>query len=53
MTRWEILTALQALSVYIVMRLDEGETDDNDFDFLLLATVIVSWISLPLSLYWF
>lgn len=32
---------MQALSIYILIRLDEGETDHNDFDSLLLATVTV------------
>jgi len=32
---------MQALSIYIIIRLDEGETDHNNFDFLLLATVTV------------
>jgi hypothetical protein len=43
MTRWEVLAALQALSIYIIIRLDEGQTEHNDFDFLLLASVMVSW----------
>jgi hypothetical protein len=33
---------MQALSIYILIRLDEGETEHNDLDFLLLATVAVS-----------
>jgi hypothetical protein len=33
---------MQALSVYILIRLDEGETEHSDLDFLLLATVAVS-----------
>ena len=32
---------MQALTVYILIRLDEGETDCNNFDFLLLAAVTV------------
>ena len=32
---------MQALSIYILMRLDAGETDDNNFDSLLVATVTV------------
>ncbi|KAI0129862.1 hypothetical protein BJ170DRAFT_692521 [Xylariales sp. AK1849] len=39
--KWELLAALQALSIYIIMRLEEGETDHNDFDFLLVTTVII------------
>lgn len=41
-SKWELLAALQALSIYILIRLDEGETDHNNFDFLLVKTVIVS-----------
>ncbi|KAI9745012.1 MAG: hypothetical protein M1818_001290 [Claussenomyces sp. TS43310] len=37
--KWELLAAMQALSIYILIRLDEGETDYNDVDSLLLATV--------------
>lgn len=33
---------MQALSIYILMRLDEGETDHNNFDSLLIAIVTVS-----------
>lgn len=32
---------MQALSIYILIRLDEGETDHNNLDSLLLATVTV------------
>ncbi|KAI9688758.1 MAG: hypothetical protein M1822_001115 [Bathelium mastoideum] len=39
--KWELLAAMQALSIYILVRLDEGETDHNNFDFLLLTTVMV------------
>ena len=33
---------MQALSIYILIRLDEGETEQNNLDSLLLATVTVS-----------
>lgn len=33
---------MQALAIYIIMRLDEGETEYNNFDLLLCKTVIVS-----------
>jgi len=33
---------MQALSIYILIRVDEGETEDNNFDFLLIKTIIVS-----------
>ncbi|KAK4496640.1 hypothetical protein PRZ48_012622 [Zasmidium cellare] len=39
MTRLELLAAMQALSIYIFVRLDEGETNDNDLDEMLQATV--------------
>ena len=32
---------MQALSLYILVRLDEGETEYNNFDALLVTTVIV------------
>lgn len=41
LNRWELLGAMQALSVYILIRLDEGETEDNNLDFLFLAAVTV------------
>ncbi|PVH83207.1 hypothetical protein DL98DRAFT_547575 [Cadophora sp. DSE1049] len=36
----ELLAGMQALSIYILIRLDEGETDDNNLDSLLVTTVI-------------
>lgn len=33
---------MQAVCIYIILRLDEGETDHNNLDFLLLTTVTVS-----------
>ncbi|KAI0111123.1 hypothetical protein GGR51DRAFT_508952 [Nemania sp. FL0031] len=38
--KWELLAAMQALSIYILIRLDEGETDYNNFDFLIVKTFI-------------
>jgi hypothetical protein len=32
---------MQALAIYILIRLDEGLTDDNNYDFVLLAAVTV------------
>ena len=32
---------MQALTIYILIRLDEGEMDYNNFDSLLLTAVIV------------
>lgn len=41
MDKWELLTALQAFSLYILLRLEEGETTENDLDGLLLKAVTV------------
>ncbi|PMD16193.1 hypothetical protein NA56DRAFT_731411 [Hyaloscypha hepaticicola] len=41
LSKWELIAAIQALTIYILMRLDEGEMDYNNFDSLLLTTVIV------------
>ncbi|KAI0172770.1 hypothetical protein GGR52DRAFT_546009 [Hypoxylon sp. FL1284] len=40
-SKWELLAAMQALSIYVLIRLDEGETEHNDFDYLLVKAVIV------------
>ncbi|KAL4959926.1 uncharacterized protein BDV14DRAFT_212080 [Aspergillus stella-maris] len=40
--RWSLLSAMQALSIYVVVRLDEGETEGNNVDFLLLGAV--TWL---------
>ncbi|KAH8668968.1 hypothetical protein BX600DRAFT_435480 [Xylariales sp. PMI_506] len=40
-SRWELLAAMHAVSIYMLIRLGEGETDSNNFDFLLIKTVIV------------
>ncbi|KNG85755.1 hypothetical protein ANOM_005732 [Aspergillus nomiae NRRL 13137] len=39
LNKWELLAAMQALSIYIIIRLDEGETEYNNFDLLLLKTI--------------
>jgi hypothetical protein len=39
---------MQALSIYILIRLDEGETEHNNLDGLLLSTMIVG-VALPLD----
>ncbi|KAH8810620.1 hypothetical protein F5884DRAFT_875195 [Xylogone sp. PMI_703] len=49
LNKWELLTAMQAISIYILIRLDEGETDHNNLDFLLLAAVTVNFVPLLLS----
>ena len=41
LNKWELLAAMQALSIYILMRLDEGETDHNNLDALMVTTVIM------------
>lgn len=33
---------MNALSIYIILRMGEGETDHNNFDTILLATMVVS-----------
>ncbi|THX54515.1 hypothetical protein D6D06_05475 [Aureobasidium pullulans] len=38
---WELLASMQALSIYLLVRLQEGETDYNNYDYLMLTTVIV------------
>ena len=42
LSRWELLGAMQALSIYILIRIDEGETEHNNLDYLLERAVIVS-----------
>ncbi|KAH7111801.1 hypothetical protein B0J11DRAFT_512049 [Dendryphion nanum] len=37
--RWELLSSMQALLIYILIRLQDGETVYNNFDILLLSTV--------------
>jgi hypothetical protein len=39
---------MQAVSIYILIRLDEGATEENDFDSLLLAAVSVRLTSIHL-----
>ncbi|KAK2762071.1 hypothetical protein FQN54_001078 [Arachnomyces sp. PD_36] len=39
--KWELLTAIQALLIYVLVRMDEGPTDYNDFDSLLTTAIIV------------
>ncbi|KAH4091103.1 hypothetical protein HBH46_188330 [Parastagonospora nodorum] len=38
---WELLSSMQALLAYMLLRLDEGETEHNNFDTLLLTT---AWV---------
>ncbi|KAL5343437.1 hypothetical protein BJX70DRAFT_394000 [Aspergillus crustosus] len=39
LSKWDLLGAMQSLSIYILIRLDEGDTEHNNIDFLLLAAV--------------
>ncbi|KAJ5857159.1 hypothetical protein N7455_008053 [Penicillium solitum] len=41
LSKWELLAAMQALAIYIIIRLDDGETEYNGFDSLLIAAVTV------------
>ena len=41
MDEWELLAAMQALLIYILIRLDEGETEYNNLDSLMIAAVSV------------
>jgi hypothetical protein len=41
MSKWELMSAMQASLIYILIRMDEGETEANDFDHLFLAAVAV------------
>jgi hypothetical protein len=39
--KWELLATLQAILIFVLVRLEEGETEHNNFDFLLGAAVTV------------
>ncbi|EED15915.1 conserved hypothetical protein [Talaromyces stipitatus ATCC 10500] len=39
MNNWELLAAMQALAMYLIVRLEEGETDYNHVDSLLVNAV--------------
>ncbi|KAJ5731961.1 hypothetical protein N7493_003442 [Penicillium malachiteum] len=41
LSSWGLLAAMQSVSIYILFRLDEGETEHNDFDSLLINTVTI------------
>ncbi|KAF2491246.1 hypothetical protein BU16DRAFT_469008 [Lophium mytilinum] len=41
LNKWGLLASMQALSIYILIRMHEGETDYNNFDILLLGTVAI------------
>jgi hypothetical protein len=42
LNKWELLAAMQALSIYIIIRLDEGQTEHNNFDSVMSTVVRVS-----------
>ncbi|KAF1981558.1 hypothetical protein K402DRAFT_398431 [Aulographum hederae CBS 113979] len=46
---WEAFTAMQALCIYTLIRLDEGETEYNNFDYLLITTIAAMSIRLGKS----
>jgi hypothetical protein len=41
---------MQALSIYIIVRLDEGPTEYNNFDVLFVKAVTVSQVRAPFLL---
>jgi len=45
LSKWELLGAMQTLSIYLLIRLDEGETEHNNCDHLLERAVIVSLLT--------
>lgn len=47
--KWELLGAMQANTVYTLIRLEEGETDDNNIDSLLVETFKVCAYVLTLT----
>ncbi|THX00762.1 hypothetical protein D6D13_09319 [Aureobasidium pullulans] len=38
---WELLASMQALFIHLLVRLQEGETDYNNYDYLMLTTIIL------------
>ena len=42
MNRWQLVTAMQALFIYILIRLGEGEMDHNNIDALLVRAVVLT-----------
>nr|POE90239.1 hypothetical protein CFP56_20706 [Quercus suber] len=41
MSRGELLAAIQALSIYLLIRLEQGETEHNNIEFLMISAVTV------------
>ena len=44
LNKWELLAAMQALAIYVIIRLGEGDTDLYNIDAVLLRAVTVSWL---------
>lgn len=49
---WELLVAMQGLAIYIIIRLDDGETEYSGFDSLLIVAVTVSAVRIRRSVDW-
>lgn len=47
MSSWSLLAGIQALCIYIIIRVDEGETEHNNLDVNLITTISVSILSPP------
>jgi hypothetical protein len=39
--KWELLSSMQALLIYMMLRLQDGENTHNNFDVLLLSAMWV------------
>lgn len=42
MSKWGLLAAMQAIAIYIILKLEEGENEYNQIDSLLVASIFVS-----------
>lgn len=40
--KWQLLAAMQALLVYLIFKVDDGQPEYNSFDSLLVAAIVVS-----------
>ena len=40
--KWKLLAAMQSITIYLLIRLDEGEREYNNVDSLLVSTIAVS-----------
>lgn len=50
MSKWELLAVHQSLLMYVIVRLDQGETEQNNFDPLMRATFVVRFAQVSSSL---